>query len=162
MLERKCRVNDVSFVVDEMCGKLARWLRLLGYDTFYKKSTNKSEEMDYYLLSKAIKEKRVLITKDLELVKRAKQVGVQVVLLTGDNIINKLKSIFVDYLKCNEIVIEPRCPICNSKLEPLTKKEKKRTYRCTNCGKIYWFGGHWESIREILKKVGLKYEIRRE
>jgi len=156
----KCYVDVVRFVVDEMCGKLARWLRLLGYDTFYEKSVQKFGEMDYYLLSKSIKEERILITKDLELIQRARQSGVQVILVTGDNIVDKLKSILIDYLKCDELIIEPRCPICNSKLESINEKKERKTYRCPNCGKKYWFGGHWKSIREILKKVGLKYKIK--
>ena len=56
----------LRFVADSMLGKLARWLRMLGQDVMYSTELN-----DSALIEVAKKENRVLLTKDLELYKRA-------------------------------------------------------------------------------------------
>lgn len=161
--EKSCENIVKSFVVDEMCGKLARWLRLLGFDTAYYIGKS-SENMDDHLISIAIREDRTLLSKDTALVKRAINVGVEALLLRGSNTFQDLKQVLLDYLNCNKIKVKPRCPICNSTIEKIgeevVKEGGNRTlYGCKKCGKVYWFGAHWKTIKRILEDIGVKAEI---
>ncbi|MEJ2242600.1 MAG: DUF5615 family PIN-like protein [Candidatus Bathyarchaeota archaeon] len=66
----------MKFITDGMLGKITRWLRMLGHDVNYFRSTD-----DKKLVELAKKEKRVLLTRDRELVKRAKGLGAEAVLV---------------------------------------------------------------------------------
>ena len=162
-----CNSNAISFIVDEMCGKLARWLRLLGFDTLYY-SSYVSQVDDTSILSKAAIEKRVLITRDKELYHRAVELGIKVILIMSDELREKLKDVLLINLNCNQIIVNPRCPICNGVLKKIPKEQVKgrvpfsvyqriNTFlKCVNCGKIYWFGSHWDKIIGILGEIGIK------
>ncbi len=162
-----CDSNTVSFVVDEMCGKLARWLRFLGFDTLYYTS-HVLQVDDTSILSKAAIENRVLITRDKELHRRAVELGIKVILITSDVLKEKLKNVLLINLGCNQIVVNPRCPKCNGVLKRIPKERVKekvpyRVYQrvntfleCVNCGKIYWFGSHWNKIIGLLGEIGIE------
>jgi len=162
-----CGSNTVSFIVDEMCGKLARWLRLLGFDTLYY-SSYVSQVDDTSILSKAAIENRVLITRDKELHHRAVELGIKVILITSDELKEKLRNVLLINLGCNQIIVNPRCPICNGALKRIPKEQVKEKVphnvyqrvntflECVNCGKIYWFGSHWNKISGILREIGIK------
>ena len=70
----------MKFVADGMLGKLARWLRMMGHDVIYSVEFNDSE-----LLELAKKEERVLLTRDLELYKRAIGKGIDAYYVEGED-----------------------------------------------------------------------------
>ena len=149
---------DSVFICDIMLGKLARWLRILGYDTLY------VQEDDNNILAIAEREKRVLLTRDKELAKRDDK-GF---LVRGFSIdeqlmeLMKAKLISVDMSK-----MLTRCTLCNSVLKPMNKDSVKdkipeksfenseRFWHCEGCGKYYWIGKHWDDIRGRLEKISL-------
>lgn len=151
----------MKFLADGMLGKLARWLRMLGFDVKY---SNMLEDNELSAIAK--EEKRILLTKDLELYKRATAKGVKAFYVTGETGQARLSelakrfgiSLVIDMNKS-------RCPKCNTKLQ-VTLKEKlsgrveentcahySDFWRCPRCGQIYWQGAHWKNINSTLKTV---------
>jgi len=145
-----------------MLGELARWLRLLGYDTHYSK-----ELADDELISTSKRENRVLLTSDQELYRKTVKHGVRSLLLKPDNLINRLTAIAKTYeLKLKLDPTNSRCPICNGQIREGTDVDKlrrkvplnvinmnKEFWVCTNCGKTYWIGGHWKNITRTINEV---------
>ncbi len=149
-------VATPRFVADHMLGSLARWLRMMGYDTVYDKGLDDKRMAD---LAKA--ENRSLLTRDKEL---AKEPGA--LLLEQDDLDSQLKAIGAKFgLKYNEGLI--RCSACNGDLLELPKEEAKtvvpegafagndKFWKCSKCGKVFWKGSHWLGIMERLKKLNL-------
>lgn len=145
-----------KFIVDHMLGSLARWLRMMGYDTVYDKSLD-----DAAIAKTAEAEGRVIITRDKELSEKP-----GAFLLDATELEGQLKAIANKYgLRFHDELI--RCSTCNGELVVLPKEEAKgkvpdgahasneKFWRCSRCGKIYWKGSHWLGINERLRKLGL-------
>jgi hypothetical protein len=149
-------VTTPRFVADHMLGSLARWLRMIGYDTIYDKGLD-----DKGMAELARTENRFLLTRDKEL---AKEPGA--LLLEQDDLDSQLKATGAKFgLKYNEGLI--RCSTCNGDLLQLPKEEAKavvpegayagndKFWKCSKCGKIFWKGSHWLGIMDRLKKLSL-------
>jgi len=145
-----------------MYKRLTRWLRLLGYDATFDTSL---EDGDYPPI--AIREKRVLLTRDDLLAEIAKKLGAKTIVIKGDTIEEKLihlhKESGIELSFSDKIL--PRCSNCNSELEVVDKKSvsdlipegTKEHYdlfwhcKNKNCNKVYWKGSHWEKMEQTLK-----------
>ena len=145
-----------KFVADHMLGSLARWLRMMGYDTVYDKS---KDDPDIAKLARA--ESRFILTRDKELSKEPGSI-----LLENEDLDSQLRAVAARYgLKFSEDMI--RCSTCNGELSDLPKSEaqgnvpegayqvNEKFWRCSACQKIYWKGSHWEGISARLKKLNL-------
>ena len=146
-----------SFLLDGMLGKLARWLRIAGFDTLYYR-----DKEDRELIKEALESNRVLLTRDRDLVLRAKKRGVRVLLINQEEAVSQLsqlKDIF-------DLTLEPslsRCPICNGVLVEESKENVsdrvpesslngfEEFWACKECQKVYWKGSHWNKILETLE-----------
>lgn len=150
----------MRFIVDTMLGDVARWLRIMGYDTRYSRGYSDRE-----LLSEAILTGRILITRDRGLYAKARKASVKAVLLESTTIEERLAELSVKVGL--EIRADPnvgRCPECNGVLERVSDKSvvKDRVpplayntydvfYACTVCGRVYWEGSHWDNIRRVVE-----------
>ena len=149
-----------KFIVDTMLGDVARWLRIMGYDTRYSRGYSDRE-----LLSEAILTGRVLVTRDRGLYAKARKASVKAVLIESMTIEERLAELSVKL--GIEIRVDPnlsRCPECNGVLERVVDKNtvKDRVppqaynaydtfYLCTVCGRVYWEGSHWANIRRVVE-----------
>jgi uncharacterized protein with PIN domain len=145
-----------------MLGHLARALRILGMDTTYAGSV----EDDSKVLETARREGRVLVTRDLELHRRATGAGLEAVLLK-DLPVEEQMAIVLTHVgaRLDENRFFTRCTVCNGVLEPLAAQdvpdevpERVRQAqtdftRCAACGKVYWPGTHVEQMEDRLKRV---------
>lgn len=148
----------MKFIADCMLGKLARWLRLLGYDTAYKTF---AEDDDLLILSAA--EGRILLTRDGPLAKRAP----------------KGMCLYIDYGELDDQVAqmvlelgislegEPftRCLTCNTLIRPLSREDaqgrvpdyiyqtREIFFDCPDCLHVYWRGTHVDRMDERLAKI---------
>jgi uncharacterized protein with PIN domain len=153
--------RNVKFIVDRMHGDLARWLRILGYDTLY--SPNLS---DYRIIQIARRSRRIIITRDRGLVAWARRKGLKAYMISGIEPEEKLGEVALYTNIC--LKFDPdktRCPLCNTKLTIIPKdkvkgkvppkvyEEHEEFWFCSKCNKIYWIGSHWRDILYRLEKA---------
>ncbi|MCK4319581.1 Mut7-C RNAse domain-containing protein [Candidatus Micrarchaeota archaeon] len=132
-----------EFIADAMLGDVARWLRMMGFDTLY--VTFEDEK----IIALAEKEKRIILTRDRELCERALKKGIKCVLCP----FAELDSMLLHIAKETglEIPEEPTGTLCTDCNGPLKKNEKG--WVCKRCGKEYWEGSHWKRIRQRFKQL---------
>lgn len=158
--------DDPKFIVNSMLGSMARWLRILGYDTVYSKDAE-----DWQILGKAESENRVIITRDRGLHNRALKRGLKSILLWEDDMADRLAHIAsVTGIRLYVDLNYTRCPEDNNSLVKVDKERVKGrvpeiVYRyhsdfwvCGKCGKVYWIGRHWRMIDKILSEARKKTE----
>ncbi|MGB9914491.1 MAG: Mut7-C RNAse domain-containing protein [Candidatus Bathyarchaeales archaeon] len=151
----------MKFIADGMLGKLARWLRMLGQDVKY---SNHFEDDELVAIAK--KERRVLLTRDMELYQRAIAKGLDAFYVEGQTEAARLSALAKRFDIPLEIdMARSRCPKCNAKIQPVPKeslvdKVEKNTFlhydefwECPNCGSVYWQGAHWSRIRATLEEA---------
>lgn len=151
-----------KLLLDSMCGKLARWLRFLGFDVEYVKEAD-----DESLIAEAERSGRTIVTRDQELYDRSIRRGIKSILLKStDHVENMCVLIRELGVKVSLPPKETRCPICNSVLKEvnpnsiiqlLPSEDLARRYKkfwlCERCNKAYWVGSHWRNIKKILSQV---------
>lgn len=141
-----------------MLGKLAKWLRLLGYDTAYI-----HDAADDELARVAVRENRVTLTKDHSLADRLLIRG-RSYLVTEEGTGAQLRQVVRDLgLKVDESLLFTRCPVCNSEITDTPKAElldsvppyvyrtQEKFGRCLGCGRVYWKGTHVEHVLQALQ-----------
>lgn len=151
----------MKFAVDGMLGKLTRWLRILGYDVKYSDKIDDDE-----LIALSTKEKRILLTRDLQLYRQAAAKGMDTFYFEGETNEQKLAKLAKRYSLDLQIDMKKsRCPMCNIRVKPILKGQAANHvepntlanyddfWKCPKCGKIYWQGAHWKGIRKTLKKA---------
>ena len=154
--------DEPTFFVDAMLGNIARKLRLLGYDSQYF-----SDIDDEKLINSARKEKRIIISKDEELIKRAQKLGIGSICITKKEEIDQFFEIITS-VNLKRIQINgntARCPKCNSLTESVDKniikekipqgvlKSNDKFWRCKCCKQVYWEGTHIKNLQEFVGKV---------
>lgn len=153
---------NMKFIADGMLGKLARWLRLAGHDVTYIGDLGvPASKQDDTLLEQAKLERRILLTHDMTLHRRAKHAGVGSAFVQSSDVVGQLVEVSK---RCGKINIDPensRCPMCNGLLESASKQDvkaivpatvlkvQKEFWRCKSCKKVYWKGKHWKTILEM-------------
>jgi uncharacterized protein with PIN domain len=144
---------EMKFIADGMLGRLAKWLRVLGYDTAYFPHLD-----DDQLVHLARAEGRLLLTRDRGLARRR---GLQCLLIGSNRLEEQLSQVLTD-LALTEAHPFSRCPVCNTPLQEVEKPGLEgrvpahifRTHKdfslCPNCDRIYWPGTHWARMQEKL------------
>jgi hypothetical protein len=159
-------LSQARFVVDVNVGRLARKLRLLGFDAAYHHSWE-----DESIADLAAREGRIVLTKDIALLKRRLVVWGRY--LRAEDPTRQLLEVLSVFGLSGPYSPLSRCLDCNAELEAVAKErilhllepKTKRYYehfsRCPVCGKIYWAGSHQERIMQWLSENGLAPEVGR-
>jgi len=106
-------------LADAMLGRLARWLRIMGFDTAYLKSAGDDE-----VLERARSSGRVLLTRDAGLAARAEGEGVRVLRVEGNSLEGQLAQVAAAFsLQLKEEPGFERCALCNTPLEPVEREQ---------------------------------------
>jgi uncharacterized protein with PIN domain len=141
----------VTLLADGMLGRLAKWLRLLGYDTEYD-----NEASDLELARRARSEGRILLTRDRELAARR---GLRTLLIESQVLVEQVRQV-EDELGPPPDPALTRCSVCNVTLTPTDREEVSdkvppyvlRTQDdftiCASCGRVYWPGSHMDLINQ--------------
>jgi len=146
------------FIVDANVGKLARWLRMLGYDTIFINNIDDGE-----LVSIALMERRVVVTKDTQIMLRRVVTGgrVKAVLIEDDDPRDQFRQL-MHAVNLDQECKFTRCLECNRPLEPRSRDEveglvppyvfKTQTQyqQCPACKRIYWRATHWQHMSQVL------------
>ena len=142
-----------------MLGSMAKWLRILGYDTKYVKNM-KDEE----IAKIAREEERILLTRDKKLASKFKNS----IYLENNGLKNQLRRIIKELaLEIDDKNLLTRCIICNEKIEKIDKEKVKgmvpehvyesheEFYICPKCKRIYWIGTHFENMKRFIESIKL-------
>lgn len=147
-----------SFIADAMLGRLARSLRMLGLDVSYSPNIEDSE-----LKATALRERRVILTRDHEVARTG--LPVDVVLIESDHVEEQLRQVASVFTLPPASELFTRCLVCNVEVEetpregvrdevpPYVYETQRRFARCHSCGRIYWAATHVEHAREWLDHV---------
>lgn len=154
-------MSNNKFIADCMLGKLARWLRILGFDTQYVRYLT-----DAQLLAQARYQNRILLTKDTLLYKKAKNLGYLVRSVTVEKQINEI----LHHFQLHPHLSLTRCPHCNIPLEIPSQKDQipwaplyvLRSFSdikvCPRCNQTFWPGTHWKNIIKKLESLDLGFD----
>lgn len=142
-------------------GKLAKWLRMMGYDALFFDG-----EDDGKMVKIALAQSRVVITKDSEFMKRRAITSgkVKAILISEDDPELQMRKV-IDILHLNnEYSPFTRCLECNTELQPREKDEiapnvpqrvfeiQEQFMQCPTCHRIYWRGTHWQAMTKRLQE----------
>jgi uncharacterized protein with PIN domain len=157
--EKPLRV--LKFVSDVHLGKLTKYLRLCGFDTYYRTDFNDQE-----IINLAFTDKRVILARDKGLLKNKKVTyGYWI---RSQNPWEQIKEIFIRFDLKKQITLFTRCMECNGLLKDIAKEEilnrllpKTQLYYhefkiCSDCERIYWNGSHYESMKRYINTLLLK------
>jgi uncharacterized protein with PIN domain len=142
------RTTMMKFIVDRMLGKLAKQLRMLGYDALY----YRGEDL-YPLIRLGRQEGRVILTRNTKLIPRRPE---DVILrIAEDQPLLQLKELIQKAnIEIDEGKVFSRCLLCNALLDPISRMEvegrvpdfifyqRKKFFICPQCQRIYWQGSH--------------------
>ena len=153
------------FVADRHLGKLARNLRLLGFDVAYDQ-----QAQDRQLLGVMESEDRALLTRDRRLLMhaivkagycpRSQNSDEQTIeVIRRFDLFDSIAP-FTRCLRCNAPLQEVAKADVIEKLEPLTKIYYERFRRCSGCGQIYWAGSHFSKLQKRLDEIRARFAAR--
>ncbi|MRR29973.1 hypothetical protein EG834_06580, partial [bacterium] len=144
------------FVLDNNLGKLADYLRLLGFDVIYTRDWSDEE-----IAAFAHDHQRILLTRDRGLLKR--KIVVDGYCVRADEPSAQLSEIAAQFRLNDYVTPFQRCPRCNGKLIsvpkdqiidqllPLTRLYYDEFTQCQSCGKVYWKGSHFEHMLDLFR-----------
>jgi uncharacterized protein with PIN domain len=144
----------MKFLVDRMLGKLAKWLRILGYDTLY----YQGEDL-HQLIHLARQEGRAILTRNTKLFPK-RQEDRMIRVMEDDPTLQLRDLILKGYISLGEESLFSRCLLCNTLLDEIQKGEaegkvpdfifhqQKEFFRCPQCRRIYWKGSHQENMQK--------------
>ena len=149
------------FIVDTNVGKLARWLRMLGYDTLFINDIDDEE-----LIAIGLREKRVLLTKDTQIMLRRVVTSGRLnsLLIEYDNPKDQLRQVartlnldqerkFTRCLECNELLVPRSKGEVQDLVPPYVFKTQSNYYQCPTCHRVYWRATHWQRMNRELEAI---------
>jgi hypothetical protein len=148
----------MKFIADAMLGRLAKWLRLLGFDVLYYPDIEDRE-----VIKISLEQDRTILTRDTRMLQCK---GVRdAVFIRSDHISEQLLDM-KDMLVLHDSNPGERCVVCNGNLYAVSDRGELQDLvpdyvyhnfesfmRCSGCGKVYWEGSHYKKIRERIREV---------
>ncbi len=149
----------MKFILTREVGRLAKWLRILGFDAEYF-----TEGPTGSLIVQALRDERIILTRNHRLPKTK---GIKIVVISAEKIKEQLAEVLRELkIKPDSKKMFSRCTLCNAGLAEIGKdrvKDKVPAYVfatqknfliCPECGRIYWQGTHWGNVQDIVRKLG--------
>jgi uncharacterized protein with PIN domain len=149
----------MRFIADRMLGKLARRLRMLGYDTIYYQGEDACR-----LMTLAREEGRVILTRNTKLLPKIP--ADLIIRIAEDKPSLQIRELIQrDTISLNEENFFSRCLLCNVLLDDIPREEaegmvpdfifyqQRHFSRCPQCLRIYWQGSHQENMRRRIDKL---------
>ncbi|MBN1567316.1 MAG: Mut7-C RNAse domain-containing protein [Acidobacteria bacterium] len=155
---RRQEEADPRFVADVMLGRLAKWLRIAGFDVLY---SNKFTDDELMAISNL--QHRVLLSRDTRLLIR--KPVTEFIFLESENIqkqirqvfetmhISALDSLLTRCLSCNETLVETPRETVRERVPVFVYETQTHFKSCPKCGKIFWAGTHRAAVIQTLQKL---------
>ena len=151
-------LHDMRFVADAHLGRLASYLRMLGFDTLYK-----NDYADEDLARLSANEDRILLTRDRGLLMRtavkrgcylrATQPARQLIELLQRFDLARAITPFRRCMQCNAVLRPIPKETISDRLLPHTRQHFNEFYNCPQCGRIYWKGSHYRRMHRLIESV---------
>jgi uncharacterized protein with PIN domain len=154
-------ISEPRFIVDHNVGKLAKWLRMLGYDSLFFDGGD-----DSHMVARAMAECRVILTRDTELMKRRLITSgrLKAVLIESEEPERQMRQLmdaldlnqfqpFTICLECNQPLVERRREEVKDRVPPYVYRTQSQYMECPACHRIYWRGTHWKAMNRKLAKL---------
>jgi len=148
----------MRFIVDCMLGKLAKWLKILGFDALY---FSKIEDSD--LLALAQKEGRVLLSRDNELIEKSR--NIKTLFIESEDWNTQVEQVLNEFKLWEDVSPYSRCIECNVELKDLPKRKASNLVTpfvfehaesfalCPECGRVFWKGTHHKDMEFKIDKI---------
>jgi uncharacterized protein len=147
-----------AFILDQHLGRLAAYLRMLGFDTLYRNDYHDEE-----LARVSHEENRVLLTRDIGLLKRG--IVVYGYFVRETNRHRQLAEIARRFNLADLVVPYKRCMKCNGLVHPVEKQavahqlmdgtaeHYNEFHQCENCHRVYWKGPHHQRMQTLIEDI---------
>lgn len=156
-------MNEYRFIVDHNVGKLARWLRMMGYDSLFFSGSNDSD-----MVRQALAERRIILTRDTAIMKRQVVTSglLGAVLIESEEPDQQIRQVihhldldprfrpFTLCLECNMPLVERKPDEVRGRVPPYVFKTQRQYMECPACHRIYWRGTHWTAMMRRLERLG--------
>jgi uncharacterized protein with PIN domain len=152
------RIKKMAFIVDCMLGKLAKWLKILGFDTVF---FSRIEDND--LIDRARKQGRILLTRDTGIVEKAG--NIPVLFIESEDWEEQIAQVLDEFHLRNKARPHTLCIDCNQELKELAKNRAKNLVTpfvysradtlalCPACGRVYWRGTHFKDMEDKVSRI---------
>ncbi len=151
----------MKFIVDNNAGKLAKWLRLIGYDTLFFDGSDDSQ-----MVATALAEGRVILTRDTQIMRRRMVTNgrLKAILIKSDEPEQQMRQVvetlnldcqfrpFAICLECNQLLEERSKQQVQDLVPPYVFQTQSQYVECPACHRIYWRGTHWQAMTKKLEK----------
>jgi uncharacterized protein with PIN domain len=155
-------ISELKFIVDNNVGKLAKWLRIMGYDTVFFTGIDDSR-----MVAKALAEGRVILTRDTEIMKRRLVTSgrLKAIFISSEEPEKQMRQViktlnldcqfqpFALCLECNQPLVGKNKDQVKDRVPPHVFQTQSQYVECPACHRIYWRGTHWQAMTKKLKKL---------
>jgi uncharacterized protein with PIN domain len=149
-------LSPQRFIADVMVGRLARWLRILGYDVSY---SNQYDDDEIAALARS--EGRIILTRDAGLGERHPSEGLifieddtldeQILQLIRERQLQPV-GLFTRCLECNRVLDSVERASIVDRVPPYVYETQSRFRSCPECGRVYWPGTHGDDVRQRIAR----------
>ena len=155
-------VGEIRFIVDHNVGKLAKWLRMMGYDSLFFDGDDDSQ-----MVRQALAEGRMILTRDAGIMQRrvVNNGRLKALLIESEeperqmrqvmNRLDLMKNLnpFTLCLECNHPLVERSKEEVKDRVPPYVYKTQDQYVECPACRRIYWRGTHWQAMTAKLSQL---------
>ncbi|MFC2048151.1 Mut7-C RNAse domain-containing protein [Chloroflexota bacterium] len=153
--------HNLKFIVDHNVGKLAKWLRMMGYDTLFFDGSDDSQ-----MVRVALDDGRVILTRDTQIMKRwvVTTGRLKAILIESEEPEQQIRQVietlnldsqfkpFTVCLECNQSLVERSKEQVQYRVPLYVFRTQNQYMECPACHRIYWRGTHWQAMLKRLKK----------
>lgn len=155
---REWPLRRTRFVLDTHLGKLARLLRLLGFDALYRNDFDDAE-----IVRVSVGESRIALTRDRGLLKRGELTHGYCLRSTAPQ--DQIREVLSRFDLRGAVAPFSRCAMCNHpirmvpkaevehRLQPGTSRNHDEFHYCPGCDRVYWKGSHFTRLQRLVKRL---------
>jgi len=155
-------LREPEFILDVHLGKLARRLRMLGFDSLYRNDFH-----DHQLVELAQREMRIVLTRDRGLLKN--KVVTHGYWIRSHQPDEQVREVIQRFDLGGRIRAFSRCRVCNGTIEivdrkhienlllPKTSQYYDEFHVCVGCGRVYWEGSHYQKMKTYIERIAKQF-----